>query len=101
MTRARIPIPQERLEAFCQKHHIRKLSLFGSVLRDDFRPDSDVDVLVIFDADHVPGFFRLYDIEQELSALLAGRKVDVVSEKFLNRHIRDAVLASAEVRYAA
>src|SRR5574341_1305693 len=101
MTRARIPIPQERLEAFCRKHHIRKLSLFGSVLRDDFRPDSDVDVLVEFEENHVPGYIRLYDIEQELSALLGGRKVDVVSEKYLNRYIRDDVLAGAEVRYAA
>jgi predicted nucleotidyltransferase len=84
----------------CRRHHIRKLSLFGSVLREDFGPDSDVDVLVDFELEHIPGFLRLHEIEQELSALLDGRRVDLITEKFLNRRIRDGVLAAAEVCYA-
>jgi hypothetical protein len=75
-------------------------SLFGSVLRDDFRAASDVDVLIEFDPDHVPGFIRLGQLEDELSALLGGRKVDLVTPKFLNRYIRTQVLADAEVQYA-
>ncbi|MBH0176946.1 MAG: nucleotidyltransferase [Nitrospira sp.] len=93
-------IPKERLEGFCRRNHIRKLSLFGSVLRDDFRLDSDVDVLVEFEREHVPGFIAFFQMEQELSRLLGGRKVDLITEKFLNRRIRDQVLAAAEVQYA-
>jgi hypothetical protein len=100
-TRARIPIPQEQIAEFCRKHHIRKLSLFGSVLRDDFRPDSDVDVLVVFEPKHVPGFIRLHGIEEELSSLLGGRPVDMVSEKYLNPYLKARVLAGAEVEYGA
>ncbi len=79
---------------------IRKLSLFGSVLRSDFRPESDVDVLVEFATGQEPGFIELYGIEQELSGLLGGHKLDLVTPKFLNRRIRPDVLASAEVQYA-
>ena len=95
----KIEIPQDKLADFCRCHHIRKLSLFGSVLRDDFGPDSDIDVLVEFEAGHVPGlaFIRL---EQELSRLLGGRRVDLVSPKFLNERIRERVLRDAEVQYA-
>ena len=95
-----LALPREEITAFCRRHHIRRLAFFGSVLREDFRPDSDVDVLVEFEPEHVPGFLRLHDIEQELSGLLGGRRVDLVTEKFLNRRIRDRILASAEVRYA-
>ena len=95
-----ITIDSERIADFCRRHHIRKLAFFGSVLREDFAPDSDVDVLVEFDPDHVPGFIRLYSIEQELSELLGGRGVDLVTEKFLNRRIRSKVLANAETQYA-
>ena len=98
--RARIDIPKEKITEFCRTHHIRKLALFGSVLREDFRTDSDVDVLVEFDPDHVPGFLRLYDMEQQLSSLLGGAHIDLVTEKFLNRRIRERVLAEAEVQYA-
>jgi uncharacterized protein len=98
--KAQIAVSKERLEAFCRQNHIRKLSLFGSVLRDDFRSDSDVDVLVEFESDHGPGFIALFQIEQELSRLLGGRKVDLITEKFLNRRIKDRVLAAAEVQYA-
>ena len=93
-------IPKSQLAEFCRRHHILKLALFGSILRDDFRPDSDIDVLVEFEPGHVPGFgfIRLQD---ELSALFGGRTVDLVTPKFLNRRIRDEVLRSAEVQYVA
>lgn len=96
----RIDTSKEKIAEFCQMHHIRKLSLFGSVLREDFRRDSDVDVLVEFDPDHVPGFPRLYDREQHLSRLLGGAHIDLVTEKFLNRRIRERILAEAEVLFA-
>ncbi len=95
----KIPIDCEKIAEFCRANGILKLSLFGSVLRDDFNPDSDVDVLVEFEPERVPGFIRLYQIEQELSALLGGRKLDVVTPKFLNHRIRDRVLADAQVQY--
>lgn len=94
-----IPIDRDRLADFCRRHHIRKLSVFGSVVRDDFGPDSDIDVLYQFEPDHIPGW-DIVTIEEELSVLL-GREVDFVSEKYLNRWIRDRVLAEAEVLYAA
>jgi len=91
-------IDRERIAEFCRRHHIRRLALFGSVLRDDFRPDSDVDVLVEFEPGAFVGF-GIIDMEDELSQML-GRKVDLVREKFLNRHIRERVLASAKQVYA-
>ncbi|MBZ0252037.1 MAG: nucleotidyltransferase domain-containing protein [Candidatus Methylomirabilis sp.] len=95
-----MPIDREKIAAFCRKHGIRKLSLFGSVLRDDFRPDSDVDVLVVWEPDARVGL-KIFDIERELSAILGGRKVDLINEKYLDRYIRDEVMASLEVAYAA
>jgi len=92
--------PKEEIAEFCRRHHIRKLSLFGSVLRDDFRPDSDIDVLVEFEPGHAVGF-EIIDMEEELSRLFGGHKVDIVQEKYLNRWLRPRVLASAEVQYAA
>lgn len=74
------------------------MAFFGSVLRDDFRPDSDVDVLVEFEPDHVPGF-RVYDIEQELSQLCGGRRIDMANPKYLNRWLKDEVLRTAEPVY--
>ena len=97
--RPHIPIDRERLAAFCRRRHIRKLSLFGSILRDDFRPNSDVDVLVEFDPGCTPGL-GILDVEEELGQLLGGRRVDLVSEKYLNPRLRRRVLASAEVQYA-
>jgi len=85
---------------FLRRHHILKLSLFGSVLREDYRPDSDVDVLVECEPDHGPEFIGLMKMEKELSLLLGGRKVDLVTENFLNRRIRDRVLADSEIQYA-
>jgi len=96
---ARIPIDQEKLAEFCRKHHIRKLSFFGSVLRDDFRADSDVDVLYEFEPGYSVGFIGLFDMEEELSELLHGRRVDMVTPKYLNRWIKNQVLADAEVQY--
>ena len=97
---AQIPIDRESIAAFCRRHHIRKLALFGSVLRDDFGPDSDVDVLVEFDPDHVPSFFRLFDMERELSGLIGGHKIEMVTYRAINRRLRDRVVASSEVQYA-
>ena len=95
-----IPIDRQQIVDFCRRHHIRKLSLFGSVLRGDFRPDSDIDVLVEFESAHTPGFLRLSMLEDDLSQTLGGRKIDLITPGFLNRHIRDRVLAEAEVQYA-
>lgn len=100
MDRPHLGVSAQTIADLCRRHHIRKLSFFGSVLRDDFGPESDVDVLVEFEPEHVPGFLGIHDIEQELSHLLSGRRVDLVTEKFLNRRIRDGVLATAEVCYA-
>lgn len=94
-----IAIDHDKLADFCRRHHIRKLSLFGSVLRDDFAPDSDVDVLYVFEPGHTVGL-GIIEIEEKLSCILGGRKVDMVSEKYLNEHLRGRVLASAEVQYA-
>ena len=100
MNRSRIEVPKSRLAEFCRNHHIRQLALFGSVLHEDFRPDSDVDVLVEFEPDHVPGFIALGEMESELSAILGGHPVDLVTEGFLNRRIRSHILADMEVEYA-
>jgi predicted nucleotidyltransferase len=94
-----IEIPQNKIEAFCRKHHIRKLSLFGSVLREDFGPESDVDVLVEFDPGQVVGLLRLAGMEIELSGILK-RKVDLRTPAELSRYFRQQVLDSAEVQYA-
>ena len=94
-----LTIPQDRLAALCRRRRIRRLSLFGSVLRGDFGPESDVDVLVEFEPGRVPGFLRLHEIEQELSALLGGRRIDLVTPRFLNPRVRGRVLAQAEPQY--
>ena len=90
----------DEISAFCRRHYIRRLALFGSVLRDDFRPDSDVDVLVEFEPGHVPGL-RFVSIERELSGILGGRRVDMVTPKTLNPRIRDQVLGDAQSLYVA
>lgn len=94
-----INIPHEGIAAFCKRNHIRKLAIFGSVLRDDFGPDSDVDVLVEFDPHHIPGYIRLAGMELELSRIL-GRKADLNTPNMLSRYFRDQVLTQAEVQYA-
>jgi predicted nucleotidyltransferase len=87
------------LAEFCRRNRIRKLALFGSVLRGEERPDSDLDLLVEFEEGHEPGLLRLAGMERELSALL-GRKVDLRTPQDLSRYFRDEVLASSEVQYA-
>jgi len=95
----RFNIPKELLAEYCRKHHIKRLSLFGSVLRDDFRSDSDIDILVEFEPGHVPGF-AIIDMEAELSQLV-GRKVDLRTANELSRYFRDKVVREAKVQYAA
>lgn len=97
---ADITINKKKLTVFCREHYIRKLAFFGSVLREDFTEESDVDVLVEFDRDHVPGFLRLARIESELSELL-GRKADMRTEGDLSRYFRDEVVREASVLYDA
>jgi predicted nucleotidyltransferase len=94
----RIKIPQEKLAEFCRRRRIKKLSLFGSVLRDDFGPDSDVDVLVEFETGHTPGF-AIIDMENELSGMV-GRKVDMRTPNDLSRYFRDRVVRESRVEYA-
>jgi predicted nucleotidyltransferase len=94
-----IVVPKDKLADFCKRHHIRRLAFFGSVLRDDFRPDSDVDVLIEFEPGHVIGLIRLAGIELELSNIL-GRKVDLRTPADLSRYFREEVLQSAELQYA-
>ena len=79
---------------------IKRLAIFGSALRDDFVPESDVDILVEFLPGHTPGFFRLFDMEEELSAIFGGRKTDIRTPEDLSRYFRNEVIASAEVQYA-
>lgn len=100
MDTQRPAIPKNLIAEFCRRHHIRKLSIFGSYLREDFRPDSDIDFLVEFEPGHVPGLMRLAGMERELSELLGGRKVDLRTARDLSRYFRDRVVASAEVQYA-
>ncbi len=95
----RIEIPKDVIADFCRRNHIVRLSLFGSVLRADFRKGSDVDVLVEFETDHIPGFFRLARMERELSQLLGGRTVDLRTPQDLSRYFRDDVVKTAKVQY--
>lgn len=95
----RFPISKRTIAAFCRRHHIQTLSLFGSVLRKDFRPASDIDVLVEFEPGHTPGF-AIVDMELELSKML-GRKVDLRTAPDLSRYFRDQVLREARTIYAS
>ena len=94
-----VAVPADAIVVFCRRHHMRRLSVFGSALRGPLAPDSDLDVLVEFEPDHVPGL-SFFAMERELSALL-GHKVDLNTPAFLSRYFRDTVLAEAEVLYAA
>ncbi len=96
---SQITLPKDKIEDFCRRHHIRKLSLFGSVLRGDFHPDSDVDVLVEFEPGYSVGLIRLAGMEIELSSII-GRKVDLRTPAELSRYFRQKVLDVAEVQYA-
>jgi hypothetical protein len=94
-----IDIPQGKIAAFCRKHRIRRLALFGSILRDDFTPDSDIDVLVEFEPGARTGF-AFFGMQDELSQIL-GRKVDLNTLGFLSRYFRDEVLREARELYVA
>jgi len=93
-----VEIPRAEIEEFCERRHVRKLALFGSILTDRFGPDSDVDVLVEFEPGRVPGLFGIVEMESELSTML-GRKVDLRTPGDLSRYFRDEVVASALVQY--
>jgi len=92
-------IPEDKIADFCRRHHIRKLAVFGSALRDDFRPDSDIDVLVEFEPGHVPGL-AFFGMETELSSIMR-RKVELHTPNFLSRYFRERVLKEAEVHYVS
>jgi hypothetical protein len=92
-----IGLTPKQIEAFCQKHHIRSLAFFGSVVRDDYKPSSDVDILVEFEPGRVPGF-DFFLIEAELSRLM-GRKVDLQTVNFLSPEIRQSALSEAVTAY--
>jgi uncharacterized protein len=92
---------REALAALCRRRHIRRLSLFGSVLHGTDRPDSDVDLLVEFEHGKEPGLIGLAGIEAELSVLLGGRPVDLRTPGDLSRYFRDEVMRTAEAQYAA
>lgn len=98
MGKANINIPLNIIARFCEKNHILKLALFGSVLRDDFKPDSDVDMLVEFEPEHLPGLFTLAGMEIELTNSL-GREVELRTAEDLSRYFRDEVVKLAEVIY--
>ena len=100
MDMAIFSIPKERIAEFCKRNHVRKLSLFGSVLREDFGPNSDVDILVEFEPGTRVGLIRLSGLEIELGNIV-GRKVDLNTPGFLSKYYRDQILAEADVQYDA
>ena len=93
-----ITIPKAEIAAFCRRHHVRRLALFGSVLRKDFRPDSDIDVLVEFEPGHALGL-AFFALEEELEQML-GRTVDLNTPNDLSRYFREQVVSEAETLYA-
>jgi uncharacterized protein len=95
-----IRISEDSLRDFCERHHVVRFAFFGSVLRSDFGPKSDLDILVEFDREHVPGFFALAGMEAELTELL-GRRVDLQTAAGLSPLFRDEVLAEARVEHVA
>ena len=94
-----IQVDNNQIADFCRRHYISKLAFFGSVLRDDFRSDSDVDVLVEFEAEHIPGLFGLMRMQSEFSQMV-GREADFRTPDELGQYIRPRVLSEAEVQYA-
>lgn len=95
----RIDVPMQKVKDFCRNRHIRWMAVFGSVVRDDFGPNSDIDVLVEFAPEHQPGW-EIVEIENELSEILDCRKVDLVNPRYLNHRLKERVMAEAEVLYA-
>ena len=95
-----VSVSKDALAAFCREHGIKRLAVFGSALRDDFGPESDVDVLVEFEPDRIPGLLGVASLELELSRLFSGRKVDLRTPEDLSSYFRQEVLATAEVQFA-
>ena len=95
-----LSIPRQQLSAFCQENGIKRLAIYGSALREDFGPDSDIDVLVEFEKDRIPGLMGVAGMEIELSSLFSGRKVDLRTPEDLSPYFRQDVLDAAEVQYA-
>jgi predicted nucleotidyltransferase len=95
----KVQLPKDKLKDFCRRHHIKSLSVFGSFLRGENKPDSDIDILVEFDSDQIPGLIRLAGMEIELSELI-GRKADLRTAQDLSPYFRQEVIATAEVQYA-
>jgi len=95
----KIKLSKEKIIEFCKENYIIKLSLFGSILRDDFNENSDIDILVEFDKNHVPGFIKLANMTSKLSKLIGGKKVDIRTPNELSPYFRERVLQSAEVQY--
>ena len=100
MGRTQIRIPKDQIAEYCKRNRVRRLSLFGSVLREDFGPDSDVDVLVEFEPGTRIGLIRLSGLEIELGNIV-GRKVDLNTPGFLSKYFRDQILTEADVQYDA
>ncbi|MEX1347784.1 MAG: nucleotidyltransferase family protein [Desulfobacterales bacterium] len=101
MANLKLKIPNHKIAEFCKKNHIAKLSLYGSVLRDDFQTNSDIDILVEFEPGKAPGLINYSRMERELSEILGNRKVDLRTPQELSKYFRGEVLAQAEVQYAA
>jgi predicted nucleotidyltransferase len=101
MSTIAIDVPRDQIPDFCLRYKVRRLSLFGSVIHDDFTPESDVDVLVELEPDVHMTFSILFDMEDELSVLFGGRKIDVNTPNSLSKYFRDEVVAEAEVLYVA
>ncbi len=95
----KLDISTDRLAEFCEQNHVKKLAIFGSAIRDDFGPKSDVDILVDFLPNHTPGFFGLIEMEEKLSDIFGQRQIDLRTPQDLSRHFRDKVVAAAEVKY--
>lgn len=94
-----VDLPNKQIASFCRRHHIQRLAVFGSALRPDFDQESDIDFLVEFDPNHIPGLFGVARMERELSGLLDGRKVDLRTQQDLSRYFRQQVVQEAEVQY--
>lgn len=97
----RLPLSDKDLARFCQHHRIRRLALFGSVLKDTARPDSDIDLLVEFEPEARPTLLDLAAMEDELSRRLGGRRVDLRTAAELSRYFRDEVLREAQIQYVS
>ena len=97
---SQLSIAKSELAAFCRAHGIRRLSVFGSALREDFGPESDVDILVEFERDRIPGLLGVAGMEIELSAIFGNRKIDLRTAEDLSHYFRQEVVDTAEVQYA-